>query len=47
MKNLFKIYFFFLLLIGSVKGTIINIPADVDSIQGGIDIAVNGDTVLV
>ena len=26
---------------------IINVPADIDSIQGGIDLATNGDTVLV
>jgi predicted outer membrane repeat protein len=26
---------------------IINVPADIDSIQGGIDMAINGDTVLV
>ncbi len=36
-----------LLSVSSGFGKIINVPADIDSIQGGIDLAVNGDTVLV
>ncbi|NIT56450.1 MAG: hypothetical protein GWN00_09535, partial [Aliifodinibius sp.] len=30
-----------------IQGTVINVPADVDSIQGGINLANDGDTVLV
>ena len=29
------------------QATTINVPADIDSIQGGINMAVNGDNVLV
>jgi hypothetical protein len=35
------------LLFNSSFANIINVPADIDSIQGGIDMAVDGDTVLV
>ncbi len=50
MKTVWKnlVGFFFVLLIQSqLQATIINIPADQPSIQGGIGTAVNGDTVLV
>jgi len=34
-------------LFGFANGTIINVPTDIDSIQGGINQADHGDTVLV
>ncbi|MHA2032302.1 MAG: T9SS type A sorting domain-containing protein [Candidatus Kariarchaeaceae archaeon] len=45
----FILYFFQLLLLCTsiLHAEIINIPADIDSIQGGIDMTVDGDTVLV
>lgn len=36
-----------LLFISTGFSKIINVPADIDSIQGGIDLSVDGDTVLV
>jgi hypothetical protein len=47
MKNI--LYFFPLLLLCSsfLYADIINVPSDTDSIQGGIDLANHGDTVLV
>lgn len=36
-----------LLTISTASATIINVPADIDSIQGGINLASDGDTVLV
>jgi len=47
MKNLIQI-FISLILFGSLSlAKIINVPSDIDSIQGGINIASDGDTVLV
>ena len=43
LKKLFYTSFALSLL----SATIINVPADIDSIQGGINLAFNGDTVLV
>ncbi len=45
MKFLFTMSF--LLFLTFVNGTIINIPADQPTIQEGINVSVNGDTVLV
>jgi len=45
MKNL--ILLFFLLLVLNLTATIINIPADHPTIQEGINVSVNGDTILV
>ena len=45
MKTLFFI-FVFLILSTFTFSTIINIPADQPTIQEGIDVAVDGDTVL-
>ena len=45
-KTLFFI-FIFLILSTFLTATIINVPADQPTIQAGINIAVNGDTVLV
>jgi predicted outer membrane repeat protein len=36
-----------ILFISPTFATIINVPVDIDSIQGGINMAINGDTVLV
>jgi hypothetical protein len=48
MKYLFTILLFILIINFSISfADIINVPADVDSIQGGIDLANPGDTVLV
>jgi parallel beta-helix repeat protein len=47
MKLFLKAYIILLSLISLSKADIINVPADVDSIQGGIDLSVDGDTVLV
>jgi len=44
-KNYFIFYYHFLLLI--FISNIINIPADQPTIQAGINVAVDGDTVLV
>ncbi|MCK4653417.1 MAG: T9SS type A sorting domain-containing protein [Candidatus Cloacimonetes bacterium] len=41
------IFFIFILLSSFLHATIINVPADVSTIQGGIGYAVNSDTVLV
>lgn len=46
MKTLFFI-FIFILLTSFIYSTIINIPADQPTIQAGINVAVDADTVLV
>jgi hypothetical protein len=46
MKTLFFIFGLFILST-FLSATIINIPADYPTIQEGINVAVNGDTVLV
>ena len=46
MKTLFLVFVFFILSI-FLSATIINIPADQPTIQEGINVAVDGDTVLV
>ncbi len=46
MKTLFLVFVFFILSI-FLSATIINIPADQPTIQEGINVSVNGDTVLV
>ena len=46
MKTLFFVFVFFILSI-FLSATIINIPADQPTIQLGINVAVDGDTVLV
>ena len=46
MKFLFSV-FFFIILVSFLSATIINIPADQPTIQEGINVAVDGDTVLV
>ncbi len=46
MKTLFLVFVFFILSI-FLSATIINIPADQPTIQAGINVAVDGDTVLV
>jgi hypothetical protein len=45
MKNLFFIVL--VIIISGLSATIINIPSDQTTIQGGINAAVNGDTILV
>ena len=46
MKN--SIYLLFaIIFIANLNATIIHVPASSDSIQGGIDFASDGDTVLV
>ncbi len=47
MKNSFKIYCLLMCIFTSSFAGIINVPADIDSIQGGINLATDGDTVLV
>jgi hypothetical protein len=47
VSNIFIFVFVFIFTSGISFADIINIPADVGSIQGGIDMAVEGDTVLV
>jgi len=47
MQYLKKVILAFTLCSTVSSATIINVPADIDSIQGGIDLANNGDTVLV
>jgi len=44
-----QIYIFLILTLHilNINANTIHVPADIDSIQGGIDLAVNGDTVLV
>ena len=46
MKTLFFIFVFFILSI-FLSATIINVPADQPTIQEGINVAVDGDTVLI
>ncbi len=46
MKFLFSV-FFFIVFVSFLAATIINVPGDQPTIQEGIDIAVDGDTVLV
>ena len=46
MKTLFLVFVFFILST-FLSATIINIPADQPTIQAGINVAVDGDTVLV
>ena len=46
MKTLFFIFGFFVLFT-LLSATIINIPDDQPTIQQGIDVAVDGDTVLL
>ena len=47
MKNLTTLIIHSLLLATVSFATIINVPADYSTIQGGIDVANDGDTVLV
>jgi hypothetical protein len=47
MKFILKTICIFTLFLSTSFATIINVPADIDSIQGGINLAVDGDTVLV
>jgi hypothetical protein len=47
MKTILCIIILSFLLTTISIADIINVPADIDSIQGGIDLAVDGDTVLV
>ena len=46
MKFLFSV-FFFIVFVSFLSSTIINVPADQPTIQEGINVAVDGDTVLV
>jgi polygalacturonase len=46
MKFLFSV-FFYIVIVSFLAATIINIPADQPTIQEGINVAVDGDTVLV
>jgi predicted outer membrane repeat protein len=47
MKTIILMSVFLILFTSYSIANIINVPADIDSIQGGIDMAVAGDTVLV
>ena len=47
MKTLYKGLISVLFVVTISKATIINVPADIDSIQGGINMAIDGDTILV
>ena len=47
MKTSLLIVIYFTLYVSFSFATTINVPADIDSIQGGINMAVDGDTVLV
>jgi hypothetical protein len=47
MKHLKKTVLTFVVFTSVLSANIINVPADIDSIQGGIDLANDGDTVLV
>jgi hypothetical protein len=47
MKSILKTIFIFILFVSISFATTINVPAETSTIQGGIDIATNGDTVLV
>jgi parallel beta-helix repeat protein len=46
MRFLFSV-FFFIVFVSFLAATIINVPEDYPTIQEGIDVAVDGDTVLV
>ncbi|MCK4311220.1 MAG: right-handed parallel beta-helix repeat-containing protein, partial [Candidatus Cloacimonetes bacterium] len=46
MKSVFSVFVFFIISV-FLSATIINIPGDQPTIQQGIDVAVNSDTVLV
>jgi hypothetical protein len=45
--NILKLFFIITMLLSLSNADIINVPADIISIQGGIDLATEGDTVLV
>ena len=45
--SVLKTLFYFLFALSLLSATIINVPAEIDSIQGGINLANNGDTILV
>jgi hypothetical protein len=47
MKKIIKLILLFFLFTSMSIANIINVPVDIDSIQGGINLSVNGDTVLV
>jgi hypothetical protein len=47
MKSFLSIITVTFLLINYSHATIIHVPSDIDSIQGGINLANAGDTVLV
>ena len=47
MKTILQSIFLSMWLTTLSFATTINVPADIDSIQGGINLAVDGDTVLV
>lgn len=47
VRTFIKCFVFGYYIVSIVNATIINIPADVESIQGGIELANDGDTVLV
>ena len=47
MRKLILMGFLLILLNVTIYATIINVPADQPTIQAGIDVAIDGDTVLV
>ena len=47
MKTILQSIILSIVFITFSFATTINVPADIDSIQGGINMAVDGDTVLV
>jgi hypothetical protein len=47
MKNINIILLILIIITFNLAANIIHVPADVNSIQGGINLAANGDTVLV